>query len=65
MALTIGISEFPFPNSTKTAAIVCTLLFSLVLHGERPIPEEPVTVTFVDPEWSHDLTEHTWWPTKD
>src|SRR6202166_5289775 len=59
MGLTVGISKFPFPHSTKTAAIVCTLLFSLILRGERPILDEPVTVTFVDPEWSHDLTEHT------
>jgi trehalose/maltose transport system substrate-binding protein len=59
MGLTMSISKFLFPHSTKTAATVCTLLFSLILHGERPILDEPVTVTFVDPEWSHDLTEHT------
>jgi trehalose/maltose transport system substrate-binding protein len=38
---------------------VCILLFSLILHGERPLSKESVTVTFVDPEWSKDLTEHT------
>ncbi len=48
-----------WPHSAKTARIVCTLLLCLTLHGEGSIPKEPVTVTFVDPEWSHDLTEHT------
>jgi trehalose/maltose transport system substrate-binding protein len=30
-----------------------------MLYGCRPIPKEAVTITFVDPEWSKDLTEHT------
>jgi trehalose/maltose transport system substrate-binding protein len=59
MGLTIGSCKVSWPRSTKTARIVSTLLFSLVLYGEHPIPKEAVTVTFVDPEWSHDLTEHT------
>jgi trehalose/maltose transport system substrate-binding protein len=59
MGLTIGSLKASSSGSTKAAWIVCTLLFSLILHGELPIPKEPVTVTFVDPEWSHDLTEHT------
>jgi trehalose/maltose transport system substrate-binding protein len=59
MGLTLGIRKVSSPRSTKTAVIVCTFLFSLILHGEHPISREPVTVTFVDPEWSHDLTERT------
>jgi trehalose/maltose transport system substrate-binding protein len=59
MGLTNGIRKVSWPRLTKTAAIVCTCLFSLILHGEYPSSKEPVTVTFVDPEWSHDLTEHT------
>jgi trehalose/maltose transport system substrate-binding protein len=59
MGLTIGICKVSWPRSTKTARIVCILLFSLILYGEHPRSEESVTVTFVDPEWSHDLTEHT------
>src|ERR1700694_4640286 len=59
MGLTIGICKVSWPRSTKTARIVCAFLFSLILHGEHPLSKESVTVTFVDPEWSHDLTEHT------
>src|ERR1700729_784997 len=59
MGLTIGNLKASSSGSTKTARIVCTLLFSLLLQGEQPVSKEPVTVTFVDPEWSHDLTEHT------
>src|SRR5260370_17543685 len=59
MGLTIGICKVSWPRSTKTARIVCILLFSLILHGELPLSKESVTVTFVDPEWSKDLTEHT------
>jgi trehalose/maltose transport system substrate-binding protein len=59
MGFAIGSWKASWPLSTKTARIVCTLLFSLILYGEHPISRERVTVTFVDPEWSHDLTEHT------
>jgi trehalose/maltose transport system substrate-binding protein len=59
MDLAIGSWKASWPLSTRTARIACTLLFSLILYGEHPIAKEPVTVTFVDPEWSHDLTEHT------
>jgi len=59
MRLAIGIRNLSWPRATKTATIVCTFLFSLMLHGEHPTSKEPVTITFVDPEWSHDLTEHT------
>ena len=59
MGLTIGIREVSWLRSAKTAGIVCTFLFSLVLHGDQPISKEPATITFVDPEWSHDLTDKT------
>src|SRR5260370_28036660 len=59
MDLTIGIWKVSWSRSTKTARIVCILLLSLMPHAEHPISKESVTVTFVDPEWSHDLTEHT------
>ena len=44
---------------------MCTFLLSPILHGEHALPKEyalpkeHVTISFVDPEWSHDLTEHT------
>jgi trehalose/maltose transport system substrate-binding protein len=59
MGLRIATCNVSWPRSTKIAAIVCTLLFSLTLHGDRPISKEPVTITFVDPEWSKDLTDST------
>ena len=59
MIFTIGISKAPRLRSTKTAGMVCIFLLSLVLHGEHAASTQSVTVTFVDPEWSHDLTEHT------
>jgi trehalose/maltose transport system substrate-binding protein len=59
MGLAIGICKVSWLRSAKTAGIVCTFLFSFVLHGDQPISKEPVTITFVDPEWSHDLTEKT------
>ena len=59
MGLTIGICKVSWLRSTKTAGIVCAFLFSLILHGDQRISKEPVTVTFVDPEWSKDLTERT------
>src|SRR5271156_4320726 len=59
MGLTIGVSKFSWLRSTKIAGIVCFVLFSLSLHGDHSISKEPVTITFVDPEWSHDLTDKT------
>jgi trehalose/maltose transport system substrate-binding protein len=59
MGLTIGICKVSWLRSTKTAGIVCAFLFSLILHGDQRISKEPVTITFVDPEWSKDLTERT------
>jgi trehalose/maltose transport system substrate-binding protein len=59
LRLTIAIYNVSWPRSTKTARIACILLFSLILYGEQPQSKESATVTFVDPEWSHDLTEHT------
>ena len=57
IGVTIAICKVSWLRSTKIAGIVCTFLFSLTLHGDRPIPKEPVTITFVDPEWSKDLTD--------
>jgi trehalose/maltose transport system substrate-binding protein len=59
MILTIGICKASWLRSPKTAGIVCALLLSLILHGGHAISREPATITFVDPEWSHDLTDHT------
>jgi trehalose/maltose transport system substrate-binding protein len=59
MGLAIHSLKASSSGSTKTVGIVCMFLFSFILHGEHPPSKESVTVTFVDPEWSHDLTEHT------
>src|SRR5271154_3711410 len=59
MGLTTGTCKVSWLRSMKTAGIVCTFLFSLILHGDQPSSKEPVTVTFVDPEWSKDLNERT------
>ncbi len=59
MGLTIGVRKVSWLRSAKAAGILCTFLFSLILPGEPPISREPVTITFVDPEWSHDLAERT------
>jgi len=59
MIPTIGICKASWLRSIKTAGIVCTFLLPLILHAGRATSKAPVTVTFVDPEWSHDLTEHT------
>jgi trehalose/maltose transport system substrate-binding protein len=59
MGLTVAICKISWLRSAKTAGIVCTFLFALILHGDQPRSKEPVTITFVDPEWSHDLTEKT------
>jgi trehalose/maltose transport system substrate-binding protein len=59
ISLTIATRKVSWLRSTRIAGLVCIFLFSLTLHGDRPISKEPVTITFVDPEWSHDLTDHT------
>jgi len=59
MSLTIGMWKASWRRSTKTAGIVCAFLFCLILFGQHPVSKEPAAVTFVDPEWSHDLTDHT------
>src|ERR1700742_1501049 len=58
MRVTIGSCKVSCPRATMPARIVCILLFSLLLRGQ-PLSMESTTLTFVDPEWSHDLTEHT------
>jgi trehalose/maltose transport system substrate-binding protein len=55
MGPTIPICKVSWLRST-TAVIVCAFVFSLILHG---VSKESVTITFVDPEWSKDLTEKT------
>jgi trehalose/maltose transport system substrate-binding protein len=56
---TIGTCKVSGQRSTKTPGIVCTFLFALILEGAHSISKEAVTITFVDPEWSHDLTDKT------
>jgi trehalose/maltose transport system substrate-binding protein len=46
-----------WPGWTKIAGLVGILLFSLGLNGSPPSSGEPVTLMFLDPEWSHDLSE--------
>jgi trehalose/maltose transport system substrate-binding protein len=46
-----------WPGWTKIAGIVGILLFSLGLNGSPPSSGGPVTLMFLDPEWSHDLSE--------
>jgi trehalose/maltose transport system substrate-binding protein len=55
---TIGSCKVSWLRST-TAVVGCTFLLSLILHGQHPMSKGSVTVTFVDPEWSKDLTEKT------
>jgi trehalose/maltose transport system substrate-binding protein len=57
MILTIGICKASWLRSTKAAAIVCAFLLSLILYGQHAISKDQVT--FVDPEWSKDLTDHS------
>jgi trehalose/maltose transport system substrate-binding protein len=59
MGLATDICRVPWLRLTKCAGIVCAFLFSLTLHGEHPTSKEHVTITFVDPEWSKDLTDST------
>ena len=48
-----------WPGWRKIAGIVGILLLSLGLNGSRPSSDEPVTIMFLDPEWSHDLSERS------
>jgi trehalose/maltose transport system substrate-binding protein len=56
---TIRIGKVSWLRLTKTVGIACTFLLALILHGEHPTSKNAVTITFVDPEWSHDLTDKT------
>ena len=47
------------PGWTKFAGIVGISLLSLGLNGSRPSSDQPVTLMFLDPEWSHDLSERS------
>src|SRR5258708_35486010 len=46
-----------WPRWTKIAGIAGILLLSLGLSGWRPSSDGSVTLMFLDPEWSHDLSE--------
>lgn len=59
MGLTLATRKVSGLRSTRIAGSVCFVFLSLSPHGDRPISKEPVTITFVDPEWSHDLTDST------
>jgi trehalose/maltose transport system substrate-binding protein len=50
----IRISPFNWPGLLKIRG-VSVLLLGFCLGGCRPSSQEPVTLTFLDPEWSHDL----------
>jgi trehalose/maltose transport system substrate-binding protein len=41
-------------RANTIATLACVSIF---LAGCRPTPKEPVTLTFLDPEWSHDSRE--------
>jgi trehalose/maltose transport system substrate-binding protein len=51
-----------WPGWTKIAGIVGILLLSLGLNVSRPSSDEPVTIMFLDPEWSHDLSKRNAFP---
>jgi len=51
-----------WPGWTKIAGIVGILLLSLGMNGSRLSSGEPVTIMFLDPEWSHDLSERSVFP---
>ena len=46
-----------WPGWARIAGIVGILLFSLGVNGSCLSSNEPVTLMFLDPEWSHDLSE--------
>ena len=59
MIVRIGLGKASWLRWATAAGIVCTCLLCLILHGQHVTSKSPATVTFVDPEWSHDLTDHT------
>jgi trehalose/maltose transport system substrate-binding protein len=56
---TRGVALPSWPSCTKIAGVLGILLFSLGLNGSRQPSDEPVTIMFLDPEWSHDLSERS------
>jgi hypothetical protein len=44
-------------GARKIAATLGVLFLLFSLQSCRPVSQEPVTLTFLDPEWSHDLQE--------
>jgi trehalose/maltose transport system substrate-binding protein len=51
-----------WPGWMKIAGIAAILLLFWGLFGSRPSSNEPVTVMFLDPEWSHDISQRTVFP---
>ena len=45
------------PQLGRLTEMIGIFLIVLSLGGCRHPAQEPVTLTFLDPEWSHDLTE--------
>lgn len=52
----IGVMQPSWQGWAKIAGIVGVLFLSLSLNCSRPASNDPLTITFLDPEWSHDLT---------
>jgi trehalose/maltose transport system substrate-binding protein len=59
MGLTATVDDVSWLRLIKMTGIVCAFLFSLTLRGDAPASKGPVAITFVDPEWSKDLTDRT------
>lgn len=59
MILRNGIWNAAGPGWARSAGVVCAALMCLGMQGQRGASKTPATITFVDPEWSHDLTDRT------
>ena len=47
------------PVLSKLARVSIVIIFAASIHGcQRPV-QEPITLTFLDPEWSHDARERS------
>lgn len=58
-----GVAENPrvvlgYPHLESVTIMVSIFLIAMSLGACRHPPKEPVTLTFLDPQWAHDLTEH-------
>lgn len=54
-----GLALPDWPGWAQITGVLGILLFSLGLKGSRPPSDDPVTIMFLDPEWSHDLSERS------